>query len=344
MATRKKTQPQPAAAEVAVKPATGTARTAAKAASGGPAKTAVAQAAAKAAAKKVAKVPSRAPAKAAARKAAQKPARKAATRSAAPRAADAAVQRLRLPRATADNTALPGYDPAAQFDHISALRRSRYPRTASRGLLAWPTVPGLPQDFFAGHTGAPLTEAVFLQAAQQLGCEPAAVKAVAEVESRGAPFDQQGRPTILYERHVFARCCRPAGCFNASHSDLSALGGYGPGGYGGREQQWKRLAQAYALDPDAALKAASWGMFQILGENHRECGHATAAGFVRAMTVSQVEHLQAFVHFVASHRLRLQALRTLDWPTFARYYNGPAYAQYSYDTKMAAAYARHRRA
>jgi N-acetylmuramidase len=262
---------------------------------------------------------------------------------AAPRAAGAASPRLRMPRATASSTALPGYDPAAQFDKLPAEQAPRTARTASRSLTAWPVVPGLPQDFFAGHTGAPLTEAVFQQAAQALGCEPAAVKAVAEVESRGAAFDSLGRPTILYERHVFARCTRPAGRFDASHPDLSLTKkGYGPGGYGGREQQWQRLAQAYALDPDAALKAVSWGTFQILGENHRECGHADAAEFVRAMTVSQVEHLQAFVRFVASHRLRLQALRTLDWATFARYYNGPDYARYSYDQKMAAAYTRHR--
>lgn len=263
-----------------------------------------------------------------------------ATRPAQPR--KAAVRRLRLPRATTVSTALPEHDPAAQFAKLKPEPAGTSPRTASRSLMAGPVVAGLPADFFAAHTGAPLTEAVFLEAAQALGCEPAAVKAVAEVESRGAPFDREGRPTILYERHVFARCTRPVGRFNGSHPDISASRGYGRGGYGNSAMQWQRLAQAWALDADAALKAASWGMFQILGENHRACGHDTVAGFVRAMTVSQVEHLQAFVRFVASHRLRLQALRTLDWATFARYYNGADYATFGYDRKMAAAYARHR--
>lgn len=256
--------------------------------------------------------------------------------------AGAASPRLRLPRATAASTAVPDFDPAAQFEHIPPERRTRSGATASTGQPLRPVVPGLPQDFFAGHTGAPLTEAAFVQAAQALGCELPAVKAVAEVESRGAAFDPQGRPTILYERHVFARNCRPAGRFDASHPDLSAPRGYGPGGYGGREQQWQRLGKAHALDAQAALKAASWGMFQILGENHSACGHATVESFVQAMTISQLEHLQAFVRFVASHRLRLQALRTLDWASFALYYNGKNYAQFSYDKKMAAAYARHR--
>lgn len=258
------------------------------------------------------------------------------------RPGSAKVRRLRLPRATVASTALPEHDPAAQFAKLKPEPPGSSPRTASRSLMAGPAVAGLPADFFAAHTGAPLTEATFLEAAQALGCEPAAVKAVAEVESRGAPFDREGRPTILYERHVFARCTRPAGRFNASHPELSASRGYGRGGYGNAAMQWQRLGQAWALDADAALKGASWGMFQILGENHRACGHDTVAGFVRAMTVSQVEHLQAFVRFVASHRLRLQALRTLDWATFARYYNGADYATFGYDRKMAAAYARHR--
>jgi hypothetical protein len=34
------------------------------------------------------------------------------------------------------------------------------------------------------------------------------------------------------------------------------------------------------------------------------------------------------------------ALRARNWPSFARGYNGPAYAQNAYDKKMAAAYAR----
>jgi hypothetical protein len=146
-----------------------------------------------------------------------------ATRPAQPR--NAAVRRLRLPRATAASTALPEHDPAAQFAKLKPEPPGSSPRTASRSLMAGPVVAGLPADFFAAHTGAPLTEAVFLEAAQALGCEPAAVKAVAEVESRGAPFDREGRPTILYERHVFARCTRPVGRFNGSHPDISARGG-----------------------------------------------------------------------------------------------------------------------
>jgi hypothetical protein len=197
---------------------------------------------------------------------------------------------------------------------------------------------GLPDDFFDGYTGERLSEGDYAAAAQALGCQVAAIKAVAEVESKESPFDAKNRPTILYERHIFARATVPPGKFNDSHPDLSAKAGYGPGGYGTKDAQYGKLTRAYALDPQAALKAPSWGKFQILGINHKDCGYATVTEFVKAMTVSEREHLRAFARFVAASSTRLKALRNLDWAEFARLYNGPAYAKFKYDQKMAAAY------
>ncbi|AZA64465.1 DUF3380 domain-containing protein [Chryseobacterium carnipullorum] len=48
-----------------------------------------------------------------------------------------------------------------------------------------------------------LTEQDYINAAKELGCEVAAIKAVAEVESRGSGFLSSGEPKILFERHRF---------------------------------------------------------------------------------------------------------------------------------------------
>lgn len=270
-------------------------------------------------------------------------------------ASDIAPRRKRTPAGTGDSPGTPAapppsprsarragdFDPAAQLDKLDAeVQGPAGPRRrGSAGVV--PVVAGLPSDFFASYTGEPLAEPAFLEAASALGCEVAAVRAVAEVESRGAGFDTERRPTLLYERHVFSRNTVPRGKHDAAHPDLSSRQPYAPGTFGNTERQWVKLGQAYGLDPVAALKAPSWGLFQILGENHRACGYASVADYARAMTTSPVAHLRAFVAFVRSNPTLLKAIRERNWAAFARAYNGPNYTQYRYDQKMAAAYARH---
>lgn len=326
MATAKKAKSRAPAKKAAVK------KTAAKkaAAKKAPAKKAAAKKvpAKKAPAKKV-------PAKKAPAK--KVTAKKVAAKKAAP-AKKVVAKKPAAPRKTT-RAAAAFIDPAQQLDKLSA---EAVEAPLPRGARGLPEVAAMPADFFAAYTGAAVGEADFAAAAQALQCEVAAVKAVAEVESRGAGFDAQKRPTILYERHVFARCTVPPGKFDAAAPDLSGFRKpYAPGTYGNKDQQYVKLARAMQLDPVAALKAPSWGMFQILGENHQSCGFASVQEFVKAMTVSEAEHLKAFVAFVRSNGRLLQAIRQKNWAAFAASYNGPAFATFKYDTKMAAAYAKH---
>jgi hypothetical protein len=171
-----------------------------------------------------------------------------------------------------------------------------------------------------------------LAAAAALECEVAAIRAVAKVESSRAAFDDRDRPTILYERHLFHRLT--GGRFDGQ-SDLSNPEA---GGYGTFASQYGKLERAYALDADAALKACSWGMFQILGQNHAASGFATVVDYVKAMCQSESAHLKAFVSFIKSNSSMRAALRERDWPGFARLYNGPQYHRNRYDERMAEAY------
>lgn len=88
------------------------------------------------------------------------------------------------------------------------------------------------------------------------------------------------------------------------------------------------------------MKSASYGTFQILGENHVAAGFATVEAFVDAMLRTRADHLLAFVAFVGADRNLNRAIRSHQWATFARGYNGKSYAKNKYDTKMADAYAR----
>lgn len=189
---------------------------------------------------------------------------------------------------------------------------------------------------------ATLTDEDFARAAKALNVEEAAVRAVAEVESAGSGFIYDGRPAILYEAHIFHKETggKHAGAKDRRGVKLSSPSWdrslYGATG----AQQHSRYEDARKLDPDAANKACSWGLFQILGQNHKACGFDTSQEFVDAMwTGGAGAHLDAFVAFVKANNLD-GALRAKNWAAFARGYNGPSYAVNKYDTKMASAYAR----
>ena len=88
------------------------------------------------------------------------------------------------------------------------------------------------------------------------------------------------------------------------------------------------------------MRAASWGRFQILGDNFKAAGFASVEAFVLAMARSEAEHLMAFTRFVKNNKRMLAALRKHDWAAFAAAYNGPGYRKNSYDTKLEAAHRR----
>jgi hypothetical protein len=171
------------------------------------------------------------------------------------------------------------------------------------------------------------------RSAQRLGVDVATVKAVVSVETDGAGFLPDGRPKILFERHIFARLTQDR--FSASHPDLSASA---PGGYHGGAAEYLRLYRALQLDGEAAVQSASYGAPQIMGFNWKACGEKSLYGFLFAMHDNEDAQLALFTEFVLSQGLA-GALRRKDWAGFARGYNGPAFKRNEYDTKLAAAYA-----
>jgi N-acetylmuramidase-like protein len=183
----------------------------------------------------------------------------------------------------------------------------------------------------------PLASTDIAVVAASLQCEPAAIWAVCDVESSGGGFLSDTRPKILFEAHLFGNLTGHQ--FDASHPDISspvwdrAL--YGAPGV----HQYDRLAEAMTLDRPAALQAASWGMFQIVGLNFAACGFAGIEEYVAAMCESEGAQLAAFAAFCRHGGLD-QRLRAHDWTGFALAYNGPGEAENDYAAKLAAAYAR----
>ena len=193
----------------------------------------------------------------------------------------------------------------------------------------------------------PLVIADYAEAAKQLGVEAAAIRAVATVESGGRTgFDARKRPVIRYENHIFRSLTK--GRYDRTHPDLSAP--YGSAQYrsthrfGGTkyaDEQWALLEAAFALAPDQAVMACSWGMFQVMGENYRSIGWTDLQQFVKDMGQSANQHLRAFLGF-CRHAGLVPYLAHHQWASFAQGYNGPSYRQNHYDTFLAKYYAQYR--
>lgn len=151
----------------------------------------------------------------------------------------------------------------------------------------------------------------YQRAAKTLKCEVAAIRAVAQVESSGDGFDVFGNLKKRFEPAWFQRLSgKSATSYNA----------------------------AYKLDPVNAMKATSWGKFQIMGFNHAIIGYASVEAMVEDFEKGEAEHLSGFVKFV-QHNSLADELQRKDWKGFAYRYNGENYAVLGYHTKMAAAYA-----
>lgn len=190
-----------------------------------------------------------------------------------------------------------------------------------------------------------LTETDYQRAAEDLGVPVAAVKAVTEVESRGDGFLPDGRPVVLFERHIMYRRVRDK--FGSAEAQkyferYPDLINPTPGGYGKTAEQPNRMGRAAgSIDRDCALESASWGLFQIMGFHWESLGYESLQQFVNAMYRSEGDQLEAFVRFIKVNAGVHQALKRLDWAGFARGYNGPNYSINKYDTRLAAAFARH---
>lgn len=187
----------------------------------------------------------------------------------------------------------------------------------------------------------------YVAAAQEIGILTSTVRTVCTVETSGSGFLPDGRCIILFERHIFLQQLLKAGIQQAQINTWIA-GGNGdiinstPGGYAGGAGEYGRFNRAFALNPQAAMGACSWGLFQIMGFHYDWAGYASVDAFVTDMRASEDKQLEAFIGFVknTSGGQMLKLLKNKDWLNFARQYNGvnEANSNPPYHTRLANAF------
>jgi len=170
--------------------------------------------------------------------------------------------------------------------------------------------------------------------ADSLRLHAAEIWTVLGVETSGCGFIPDGRTPILFERHIFHELT--GGKFDSDPEVSSKTpGGYGPSG----SHQYDRLQAAINKAPDdpgvraAALKSASWGLAQIMGENFATARFPSVDAMVASMADSEDNQLLAMANFLLQSGLDT-VLRVHDWTTFARRYNGPNFGINRYDVRL----------
>ncbi|MCR4264985.1 N-acetylmuramidase domain-containing protein [Nitratireductor sp. ZSWI3] len=175
------------------------------------------------------------------------------------------------------------------------------------------------------------------------GFEPAAVLAVAEIESGGhahAVIDGRTEPLIRFEGHYFDRRLsgeRRAEARRTGLADPRAGAVLNPRS---QAERWALLRRAAAIDRRAAYESVSWGVGQVMGVHWSRLGFADVDGLVaeaRSGLAGQVRLMLAYVRQAGLQK----ALARHDWQAFARGYNGPGFAASQYDRKLARAYRRY---
>lgn len=221
------------------------------------------------------------------------------------------------------------------------------------GLVADGIAGSKTQAMLAGNDCQQLLKNIDLvNAAQRLDVPLANLYAINEVESKGNGFLDNGKPVILFERHIMYRQLsrvRHDGDDPAElkrHADQlaatnPAIVNPKAGGYAGGTAEHQRLTTARLIDDTAALESASWGAFQIMGFHWKRLGYGSAQDFVTAMSADESQQFDAFVRFIETDPTLYKALRARKWAEFAKLYNGPDYQRNLYDIKLQRAFERH---
>jgi hypothetical protein len=158
------------------------------------------------------------------------------------------------------------------------------------------------------------------------------LKAILRVESGGPGFSGQ-KLLISFEPFYFSQAT--GGRFDASNPSISNQNRAPLGG--NQSSRWTKLAEAYALDPAAALGATSWGAFQLPGRYYAIAGYPNVWAFVQDMAQSEARQLAAFIAYVTRGGLA-DELQRRDWTAFAgEFEGGPGAAGYA--TALANAFA-----
>lgn len=186
------------------------------------------------------------------------------------------------------------------------------------------------------------TAAEIEKAAKEFGLEPAALLAIAEIESAGQVFakvDGRNEPLIRFEGHYFDRRLSGAKQEQARAAGLAAPTAGTVANPRSQAARWRMIAQAAAIDHVAAYESTSWGLGQVMGAHWQWLGFDHVDALVTEARSGAAGQARLMARYIDKAGLT-DALNDHDWHAVGHGYNGPGYARNGYHTKLANAYRR----
>jgi hypothetical protein len=177
-------------------------------------------------------------------------------------------------------------------------------------------------------------------AARELDIEPAALLAVADVESGGQPYAVirgKKEPLIRFEGHYFDRRLSGGKRERARRAGLASPVPGAVRNPSGQAARWRLLTRAEAIDREAARESVSWGLGQVMGAHWKMLGYASVHSFVAEVRESVRGQARVMARFIAEGNIE-DALKRHDWTAFARGYNGPMFARHAYARRIEEAF------
>jgi len=179
--------------------------------------------------------------------------------------------------------------------------------------------------------------------AKRMNVEPAALLAVAEVESAGHVFatvNGRREPLIRWEGHYFDRRLKNGVQARARAAGLASSKVGGIKNPRSQQDRWNKLfLPASKIDARAAFESVSWGLGQVMGAHWSKLGFASPAEMLATARADAAGQIELMARYIERFGL-VDELQRLDFRGFTRGYNGTGGIAAGYHTRMEAAYRR----
>lgn len=167
--------------------------------------------------------------------------------------------------------------------------------------------------------------------AQRAGWKYSCLKSIIQVESGQHGFDPlTGKPIIRPEKAWFQE-------LDSDWRKETKNTTWQSNAVGNQRRNWIVFNSMFDCDPQAAMKATSIGLPQLMGFHFAECGFKSVGDFWTFMSQSEYNQIICMIKWVKTVRPLDTAIKFWNTNKIAYYYNGQDFMENNYPARLDAA-------